>query len=1366
MTLIDGMAEPTPIGRAPSSAARSRPPARPDRWQPSRAGLISLWRYWDETFEFHDGRLLLRGPNGSGKSMALELLLPFLIDGDTSPHKLSSAAKTRGTMFSRVMSGTTESNRSGFAWIEFRRDEDTFTVGARIRASQSTGRTERQLFTSTLRVGEELQLLDERRGAISRRDLIDAVGTTGRVTESASEHRQAVRRVLFPTFSADRYESLIGALVSLRREKLSQHLDLPKLSDVLSEALPPLDDHDIAEVAEGFERLDRRRHDIDVLEADLGQITSLAQRQRRYARSVVASAAGDVVSAESERDSVVRARRLAGEELADLDAQLGALVAEDDALRLRIADIDDEHEGIRDSALYQEGAQLDELRHGLGKRRRDLQDQTGSVERLAAARQDADGERARSAGQVATAGENLTRVWAELAQLGDRVGARSVLPPEDGTADGSNVGEYRSLLGAWVADRHRAVEAVRRLLAEHEQAVRDRGGAEDRLDTARQRSEGRAEECDAASAAVAEAVDAYDAAVSTWVADPIFTDAERQAIHAARQDEEPADLVEAAVAARRGERREAAAVARSDLATRHQVVTEERAGLAEDRALLETGSLPAPDAPRWRRRPAARSGAPLWRLVDVVKGGAEPVVDAVESALVAAGLADAWVSPDGDVSLGADDADLVLTASANPSSDGYGTLAEVFAPAFAVHGDEPVPAAVVAGVLRSIRLVDDATRLASGEVAIGRDATFRLGSAVGRGPGSKATLFGATARERHRLAEIERLSGEIATRDRELAEIDRRDQALVADLEAFEAVIAVRPERGLVDDARATLRDIEVRLAEATRRSEEARTELAEIEGTVRSTQRSLATECSRTGLPPRSTDLDEYRGELGRFDEQAEIWQRRSSELATAGVVLEGAQRSLQRANDAHGDAAKQLVRVESDVRSLGTRVSAIESALGRDYDELLARLDALRSEHTSSTDRQETLRRDRPPLHERRGELRQRVDDAEVRLGQAEVQRSRTQSRLTELAAGALLSDAGVSDEVAELDGATAVLAAARTLAAAVANDPADQLARRSRAVEELLHTVRASIAGRIDLVREQPGEADWLVLTGSAGGIRRPLADLRARLASDLAAARSELAAEEAELFERTLAGSIRMSLADRIRAANALVETINAQLDEVRTAAGVGVRLRWYVDDDQPPAVRAARSLLLRDPADLSDEERASLQDFVRARVDDARRDVELHSPWESRLRESLDYRGWHRFGLQVSHRDWQGFKPATGALLQRLSTGERSVALHLPMLASIAAHYADGQGGHLDGPRLILLDELFAGVDQTNRAQLFGTFSAWDLDAVFTSDHEWCQYATLDGIAIHHLHGGRNDEPVTSVRFVWDGAERTLDDRVS
>ena len=187
-----------------------------------------------------------------------------------------------------------------------------------------------------------------------------------------------------------------------------------------------------------------------------------------------------------------------------------------------------------------------------------------------------------------------------------------------------------------------------------------------------------------------------------------------------------------------------------------------------------------------------------------------------------------------------------------------------------------------------------------------------------------------------------------------------------------------------------------------------------------------------------------------------------------------------------------------------------------------------------------------------------------------------------------------------------------------------------------------------------------------------------------------------------------------------------------------------------------------SVTLRDPADLSDAERASLQEFVRARVDQARAYLEVNAPWEARLRETLDYRTWHRFQLQLAHRDWDGYVPATPRRLQKLSTGERSIALHLPMIASVAAHYTADKGQPSSCPRLILLDELFAGVDVANRAQLFGTFSTWDLDAVFTSDHEWCQYETLDGIAIHYLHPPSGDDPVTSTRFTWDGQRRRID----
>ena len=58
------------------------------RWRPRRAGIVNLYEYANQAFDFAGGRLLLRGHNTSGKTKALELLLPFCLDGDISPSKL------------------------------------------------------------------------------------------------------------------------------------------------------------------------------------------------------------------------------------------------------------------------------------------------------------------------------------------------------------------------------------------------------------------------------------------------------------------------------------------------------------------------------------------------------------------------------------------------------------------------------------------------------------------------------------------------------------------------------------------------------------------------------------------------------------------------------------------------------------------------------------------------------------------------------------------------------------------------------------------------------------------------------------------------------------------------------------------------------------------------------------------------------------------------------------------------------------------------------------------------------------------------------------------------------------------------------
>ena len=95
-----------------------------DRFRLVRAGILNLYEYGDQVFELAGGRLLLRGHNTSGKTKALELLLPFALDGDISPRKLDPFAKAAKDMRWNLVgciegdqrTGYVGSSSSGSAW--------------------------------------------------------------------------------------------------------------------------------------------------------------------------------------------------------------------------------------------------------------------------------------------------------------------------------------------------------------------------------------------------------------------------------------------------------------------------------------------------------------------------------------------------------------------------------------------------------------------------------------------------------------------------------------------------------------------------------------------------------------------------------------------------------------------------------------------------------------------------------------------------------------------------------------------------------------------------------------------------------------------------------------------------------------------------------------------------------------------------------------------------------------------------------------------------------------------------------------------------------------------------------------------------
>ena len=1341
---------------AESTALSIAAPVGTDRWVPARAGLVSVWRYVEETFRFHQGRLLLRGSNGSGKSMALELLLPFLLDADTSPNRLTSAAKSRGGLFDRIMTGTDEPTRTGFVWVEFERGDAVFTIGARMRASQSTRRVDVDYFTSTARVGNGLELLDEQRVPLSLKALKEALAESGRVYGTADEYRTAVREALYEGFGPDRYASVITALLALRKEKLSQNLDLEKLSEVMSEALPPLDDHDIAAVAEGFERLDRRREQLEALRGDLKEVDVLAARQRTYARQVIAWLADEVRAAESRRDTVTRTAREAGERLAGERQRAQEIAEHDHLLEQRTRRSRAEIDGFTDSDAYREGSRLIELRGQIGQRRTDVEAAERALDQANSRSHEAQAAVTSASEQLTTAEANLDHARQQLDIAASAASAGSVVAEATATVEGSaDADDGERLMSAHITARRQAIKDVRTTLRAHDQATQQRKAHDEALADSLTALDTAIGASRMARAELDRAVEEYANDVQRWARSCRQLPTDR-ALAALPGSLSTPSGVTAALAGLRDELNGEHERHVSGLRHEQQQLDAALRGLESERDRFAAGSLVEPAPPPWRTDRSGQPGAALWRTVDIAPSVDSSDLDGIEAALTAAGLIDAWVRPDGVVDLTR--ADVTLVAAPLPGR----TLRSILGPLT----DVGLDADLVDRVLRSIRIVDtvndDTQTDVSGDVEIGRDGTFRLGAGIGRGRVGPAELLGAEARERRRLARLAELDSLIAANREDHRQLGERVDSATRRWSAVTAEIATAPDGRDVAAAERDLVGAEAGEEQSRRQHAQARERLDSAERAVREALRRLTVEASHHQVPADPAGLDDLAEALDTLEPSITTWARRWRERHAATVRVEREHRGIAAATEAVTLAQETVGRHSRALTDLVSRTTAIEEALGLKYDAVLERISALERQLEVDDTERNKLRGEQPKLERLIGTLEQQVEQAEAERARADAHRTSTHSRLVTAVQRRMATDAGL-DTPATLDGVTAVLIAARDIAtkAGVSDTGAAPRDRAGARVEEQLHVARQRLVGS-DIERT-PNDDGWTDLTSLVGGQRRRVGDLAATLRTNLDSANAELHDEEEQLFARVLAGDIRRTLAARIRHANELVDNINRQLDHVRTkVAGVQARLTWNVDDEQPDAVRSARALLLRDPADLTDTETAALQAFVRARVEQARVDLDANAAWEARLRETLDYRRWHRFTLQIAHRDWDGYQTATARRLQKLSTGERSIALHLPMLASIAAHYTAADGQPATCPRLIMLDELFAGVDPTNRSQLFARFTDWDLDAVFTSDHEWCQYATLDGIAIHHLHPPVADEPVTSTRFTWDGRHRTID----
>ena len=1364
-----------------SDSTAPEAPALPEplreRWQPLRIGLVELFHYDSEEFWFHDGHLLLRGNNGTGKSKVLSLTLPFLFDASLKPSRIEPDGDPGKRMAWNLLLGKHE-RRIGYAWIEFGRiDEDGtaryLTLGCGLSAVAARAQVESWFFvTEGQRVGRDLWLINPQRAVLGKDRLGLALGEHGRVFETAGAYRRAVDERLFHLGEA-RYGALMDTLIQLRQPQLSKKPNEENLSNALTEALPPLPDDLLTDVAEAMSQLEEYGLQLAELQALAKAIGAFNGLYQRYARVNARRQSQVLRSAQTGFDKSSRElneARVVLEKAAAEEAQQQRRLGE---IETRLAQDRAALDEIQSDPLMQDANRLGQLERMAVASRNDLQTAQEDVRRNEARHaRDADmlervQARAVAARTALAQAHAATRAHAQQAGVAARDAWRDAdaLAEADATAalPERAYGQLQQGLRQLAAQRRTDIGVVEGRLRQEREAGQRRSSAQrtrdDRADELSEAS-ARATEADAAVAKAGEALvaawqdhagtlrelaladpEALFEALGDWSATLEGDNPARQALEEAQH-----------AASLRLSQHEAEARQQRD------GVDARRLALEAERTRLALGEDQAPPAP-YQRAPDARAtpraGAPFWKLVEFnpARAWAEGEQAGLEAALEAGGILDAWVAPDGTFDVaGPGVGDTFLLARKEQAE----ALADWIVPA----AGAAVDAGQLQRLLRSIAC--SMTPQDGAEAWVAPDGRFRVGPLAGDWRKPVAEYIGAASRAEARRLRIAQIADELETVQRDLARLG----ALLADLGERRARAAQEwrsaPSDAELRAAHVTAGALEQQRRQSLARLAQADERLAASDAAWRAAREQLLHDAGDLGLAPDAaglaqagTALMEFEGALHdlllRSAEVRHVWPERERQAARTDELA----RDLAAARGLVAQRQAELGEAEARVRSLRERV-------GSQLGELEARLARYRSAVTAGDQAQRQATLDVAQAGKDLARSEQRVEDAARALAERQEARQQAVHALERFCATGLLAvalpelDADVPTW--NIEGALGVARRAEQALQAVAADDAEW----SRVQSAFSHDYTGLLTALTALGHQAQAETtDFGMIVTIIYQNRPQRPDLiEASLRDEIAQRQALLTARETEVLENHLQAEVAAAIQRMLREAEARRGAINTELAKRPTSTGVKFRLDWQPlpegADGAPVGLEAARKRLLNTSFDAwSAQDRQVVGTMLQNRItaERTRADGESASLLEM-LARALDYRRWHRFRVQR----WQDgqWRPLAGPA----SSGERALGLTVPLFAAVSSFYT--HGGSKDAPRLVLLDEAFAGIDDAARAHCMALVREFDLDFVMTSEREWACYAELPGVSICQLQRREGIDAVHVSRWNWDGRARRLE----
>ena len=1338
-----------------------------ERWQMNKLGFVNFWLYDWEEFTFSHGRLLLRGENGAGKSITTQSFIPFMLDGDMRPYRLDSFG-SKDRKMDYYLLGSDKEESTGYLYLEFVKPQHklyrTFVVGLRARRGKpmdfwgfclSDGRR--------IGTGEGDFSLFSTHGAqhmvLTRQEARNRFGEGENWVEKSSEYKQMVNRMLFGWQEMEQYDRLLKLLMDIRKPKLSKDFSPNLVRDILNESLQPLGEEDIAPMIQSMEKMDDIQNRLESLKASFDAARKLSREYKRYNTFVLGRKGDFYLQARQEAACLVQKAEALGQQLSDAETSLKEQHAKKQAAIQLYSEKKSEYDILHQNdelektveKLDSQRADLDQAQCELNQKR---QLETKKQRECDAKESELQNARLRWADQQAALEANFAQLEEMNAQL-EYPGHPACLDALDYSLQRGELDQYLQQL--W----------------QGHSLLRQQQDVQDELDTAEQQRDQAAanlrhgqEQLARAEAMVTqergELCEAFsgleDKSLAFWLTEQDLRELFQliDAYAGIAQDQAIVEKLSARLQRLSAPLQSQSAALEQTLRLLQGELNElgRQKKELEAQKELSPDRKPAVEATRSLLREKGIPHASFYELVDFAPDLPEEQRALLEAQLLDAGILDALVVPP--------EAHDALCELLQNHPDQFLCLEDVCEETVSLPlcAEPGAPAwADPETLLKRIGCrPGSATWFAV-------DGSYRQGILKGHSvPDSPARYIGASPRKANRARQIQQLENLIQEKS---GEIHQAQQQLTQCKETLARLNQEYTQRPTTANLATALQLFDTESARVARLEQELENKNDRVYTWQRRLSDLRAQFLTRTkGLRYEQT-LETYQQILSLFEDYKEAFSdlfRDKQKLENTRNFIGNLQLTLDTLQDALVDCTDQIRRIEATCRQLQRTIDALEEYLARpETKERARKLETLRQEMQQARQQQqdaelaivkleETLRHLRP-------QKQQKSEEAQRAIEQEEHKRSIFEEELR-LGPGQPGLGEGSLWQQAE-QAKNALLHLSPPLNPQLTHeDMRTSLEKHLRSADALnlyhieLHSLFASEEGQL---RSRTG----IVLYEN--GQRLDLLDFLQHIQDRIEADRQLLSQEDRRLFETILNQTVTIKLSHRINDSEEWVKNMSSIMEQLVSSMGMRFSLAWKgkpADQADQLATTELVQLLRKDPLVMGDTDREKIAAHFRSRIETARR--QSHSgvtpaTYSELMRQALDFRNWFEFHIYFQRGD-QSKKELTNSAFNSFSGGEKAMAMYIPLFAALSAQYIAAEK---DAPRLMALDEAFAGVDETNIESMFSLVEQLDMDYIMNSQALWGCYPSVKALNIAELWRPQGAQVVTILRYHWNGRVKEL-----